>query len=58
MRNISNPVFYRYIPVGDAPPAWGDDNIEVARHRVQEARRIVKNTSKDRTASDAACVIQ
>jgi hypothetical protein len=29
----------RLIPVGDTPEAWGDDYLETARNRVQQARR-------------------
>jgi hypothetical protein len=45
------------IPVGDAPDAWGEDFMETARMRVQEARRELsgKNVNGDETSG--GCII-
>mmetsp|Transcript_3563 Transcript_3563/g.5975 ORF Transcript_3563/g.5975 Transcript_3563/m.5975 type:complete len:293 (-) Transcript_3563:68-946(-) len=48
----------KYIPVGDAPLAWGDDYVEVAMQRVQEARRIVKKNDDSASSKESPCVIQ
>jgi hypothetical protein len=48
----------RYIPVGDAPPGWEEDNILIARHRVHEARKLVVDTCNNVSASTAICAIQ
>ena len=47
-----------YIPVGDAPPGWDEDNILIARHRVHEARKLVVDTCNNVSPSTAICAIQ
>jgi hypothetical protein len=45
------------IPVGDAPDAWGEDFMETARIRVQEARRELSGNNANADESSTGCFI-
>lgn len=45
------------VPVGDAPDAWGEDFMETARNRVQEARRELSGNNANADESSTGCFI-
>jgi hypothetical protein len=45
------------VPVGDAPDAWGEDFMETARIRVQEARRELSGNNANADENSTGCSI-
>jgi hypothetical protein len=48
----------KYIPVGDEPREWNTNLLDLARQRVQQARRLVKNKENASADRDLRCAIQ